>query len=171
MTTPTLPLYPSDELVAISYIGSIPDIAGIGGTNLVATTLPADVDPSTNQPAAWTKTGFITVAVVGGSPDPLLPVNRAVMQVDCWATVPGSNKPPWWQAWALASAIRRACWLRTFTPRPVQITAGGVAYPTAQVRAAYLATSFRRLYADSADYARVQGDLALDWVTAGDRFY
>jgi hypothetical protein len=164
MTTPALPLYPSDEQVAVSWLSTVPGLS----YSMVATNLPADVDAS-NNPAAWTKTGFVTVAVVGGNPDPLLPVNRPVMQVDVYATVPGSNKPPWGQSAAIASAIRRACWSRTFIPRPLQIVANGVTYPTAVVQGARLATAFRRMYSDSADYARLQGDLWLSWVTVNDR--
>lgn len=167
-TTPVLPLHPSDEQVAENFIGTIPDIAAIGGTSIVATMLPADVD-SSGRPAAWVKTGFITVSVVGGSPDTYLPVNRPVIQVDCWATVPGSSKPPWKMAAALSSAIRYACWQRTGMNRVLAITASGVSYPSAVVQSAYMVTSFRRLYSDAADYARYSGDMQLDWVTVNDR--
>lgn len=169
MPAPVLPLHVNDEQVGVAWIGSIPDIITIGGTSIVATTLPSDVDPVTKQPAAWVRTGFITVAVVGGSPDMYLPVNRPVLQVNCWATVPGSTRPPWGMAAALASAIRYACWPRTGVNRVLAITAGGVTYPPAAVQAASLKTAFRRLYSDAADYAVYQGDLQLDWVTPGDR--
>jgi hypothetical protein len=164
VTTQTLPLYPSDEQVAVSWIASIPGLS----YSMVATTLPADVDAS-GGPAAWVQTGFVTVSVVGGNPDPLLPVNRPVMQVDCWATVPGSNKPPWGACAAIATEIRRACWSRTRIARPLPIVANGVTYPSAVVQGARLATAFRRLYSDQADYARYQGDLWLSWVTVNDR--
>lgn len=164
MTVQPLELYPSDEQVAVAWIGSIPGLS----SSMVATTLPADVDGS-GSPAAWVQTGFVTVAVVGGNPDALLPVNRPVMQVDVWATVPGSNRPPWGQAAAIASAIRRACWSRTQIPRPLQITANGVTYPGAAVQGARLATAFRRMYSDAADYAHLSGDLWLSWVTVNDR--
>jgi hypothetical protein len=135
---------------------------------MVGTQLPPDVNAD-GTVAAWVSTGYVTVAVVGGTPDDLLPVNRAVVQVDCWATKPGSNKPPWLMAGSIAAAIRRATWDRYRIPRPLSITVNGVTYPTAVVRSAYLATSFRRLYDDAGDYARYQADLALDWVTANDR--
>lgn len=158
-----LPLRASDELVANAWIGSIPGLS----PQMVATRLPPDVDED-GSTAAWVQTGFITTAVVGGSPDPLLPVNRPVIQVDVWATVPGSNKPPWWQATAIASAIRYACWSRTHIPRPLNISVRGKQYPTAVVQGATLLTSFRRLYEDAADYAHLSGDLLLSWVTPGD---
>ena len=164
MTTPPLPLQNTDELVATAWIATVPGLSAA----MVGTQLPPDVNAN-GTGAAWLSTGFVTVAVVGGTPDDLLPVNRPVIQVDCWATVPGSNKPPWLMAAAIASAIRRATWDRYRIPRPLAITVNGVTYPTAVVQSAYLATAFRRLYDDQGDYARYQADLALTWVTANDR--
>jgi hypothetical protein len=154
----------ADELVAAAWIGTVPGLSAA----MVGTQLPPDVDSEGNV-AAWVTTGFVTVAVAGGTPDALLPVNRPVIQVDCWATVPGSNKPPWFRAAAIAGAIRRATWDRYRISRPLAIEVNGVSYPAAVVRSAYLATSFRRLYDDAGDYARYQADLALDWVTVNDR--
>lgn len=158
-----LPLEANDELVAVAWLATVPGLSAA----MVGTQLPPDVNADGSQ-ADWIETGFVTVTVVGGSPDDLLPVNQPVLQVDCWATVPGSNKPPWWKAHALASAIRRATWDRYRIPRALSPAASGVAYPTAVVQSAYIATSFRRLYGDDSDYARLQGDLALSWVTAND---
>lgn len=163
MSTP-LPLEANDELVAIAWIASIPGLSPA----MVDTQLPPDVN-SSGSVASWVSTGFVTVAVSGGSPDPQLPVNQPVIQVDCWATVPGSNKPPWWKARALASAIQRATWDRYRIPRPLTLTANGITYPSAVVRSAHTVVSFRRIYDDQGDYARYQGDLALTWVTVNDR--
>lgn len=159
-----LPLRPNSELVAVAWIASLDNFT----PQMVATTLPADVT-SGGQPAAWVQTGFVTVAVVGGNSDPLLPVKRPVMQVDCWATVPGSSRPPWGQAAALAEAIRYGCWDRVRTPRPLTITANSVTYPSAVVQSAYFLTEPRRMYSDAADYAHYSVDLALSWVTVNDR--
>lgn len=163
MTTP-LPLAANDELVAVAWLGSITGLS----TQMVATQLPADVN-SDGTAASWVQTGFITVSVVGGTPSAYLPEESPVMQVDCWATVPGSNKPPWWKAAALTRVIRRATLDRYNIPRLLTITANGIAYPSAVVKTAYLATSFRRVYDDAGDYARYQGDLALTWVTVGEQ--
>lgn len=163
MTTPSLPLQDTDELVASAWIGSIPGLSAA----MVGTQLPPDVNPD-NSPADWVTTGFVTISVVGGNPDAQLPVNRPVVQVDCWATVPGSNKPPWNQCAAISRAIQHATWDRYTIARPLDVTVNDVAYPTAVVQTAYLVTAFRRLYDDEGDYARYQGDLALSWVTAND---
>lgn len=164
MSTPTPPLEPTDEVVAITWLATVPGLSSA----MVGATLPPDVDADGNV-APWVTTGFVTVAVVGGTPDPLLPVNRPVLQVDCWVTKPGSNKPPWNQAAALSRAILRATWDRYRIPRPLVPVVNGVTYPGAVVRSAYMATAFRRLYADAADYARFQGDLALSWSMTNDR--
>lgn len=163
MTTPALPLEANDETVAVAWLASIPGLS----TAMVGPVLPPDVDPDGSQ-APWIQTGYVSVAVVGGNPDPLLPVSRPVIQVDCWAAVPGSNKPPWNMALALSRVVLRATWSRTGIPRPLTPTVNGVAYPTAVVQAATVVTSFRRLYDDQADYARVQGDLQLSWVMPHD---
>lgn len=163
MTTP-LPLLPTSELVAVAWIGSVPNLS----PQMVATQLPSDVN-SDGTVAAWVRTGFVTVSVVGGSPDIYLPVKQPVIQVDTWATKPGSNKPPWWMANVLAETIRYATWQRIGWNRPLTLTAGGVSYPGAVVTSAYFATEFRRLYDDQADYARYQADLAMSWVTIGDK--
>jgi hypothetical protein len=163
MSTP-LPLEANDELVAVAWLATVPGLSAA----MVGTQLPPDVNAD-GTPAPWLGTGFVTVSVVGGNPDDLLPINQPVIQVDCWATVPGSNKPPWWKAYALASAIKRATWNRYQIPRPLLTKAANVAYPTAVVQSAYITTAFRRVYGDDSDYARLQGDLALTWITANDR--
>jgi hypothetical protein len=154
----TLPRLVTSELAGIAWIGSIPGLS----TQMVATTLPAD-------DTTWAPTGFITLAVVGGSPDINLPVKRPVFQVDCWAVKPGSNKPPWWRANVIAETIRNATLRRTGINRLLAITAGGVPYPGATVLTAYLLTEPRRLYSDAADYARYAFDLAMAWTTVRDQ--
>lgn len=163
MTTP-LPLYPSDEMICAAWLASIPGFSAA----MTGTQLPPDVDAD-GSPAAWLQTGFVTVATVGGTPDDLLPVNRPVMDVRCWAAVPGSNRPPWQMARALGSVIQRACWDRRTLARPVTPVLNGVTYPVAVVQTAWMAQSFRRIYDDAADYAVYQADLALQWVTPGDQ--
>jgi len=160
---PALDNYPTDELVAAAWIATIPGFSQA----MVATQLPADADRAGN-PAPWVATGFVTVAVAGGTPSPDLPEQSPVIQADCWATVPGSNKPPWFKANRLATAIVRAARNRTTVPRPLTITSGPVVYGVVSVRAAYVTTTPRRIYDDAGDYARYQLDLALSWVVPGE---
>lgn len=160
MTSPAIPPADTDVLVAAAWIATIPGFT----TAMTGDRLPPDVNPDRTQ-ADWIRTGFVTVATVGGNPDQMLPINRPVMEVKCWATLPGSNDPPWGLAEAIAAAITRATWDRTTFARPLTPVVNGVEYPLAVVQAAYMATTFRRLYSDAADYACVQGDLALQWIT------
>jgi hypothetical protein len=141
----------------VAWIGSLPGLS----TQMVATQLPDDT-------SKWASTGFIVVTTVGGIQDAYLPVNLPVMQVDCYAVNPGSNKPPWFKANNLASLVQRGCWDRYHINRLLTITAGGVTYPQATVLTAYLTTPPRRLYEDPGDFARYQFDLALTWITSGD---
>ena len=163
MSNPLEPV-PTDELVAVAWIGSIPGIS----PQMVATQLPEDANAD-GTPAEWVtaRRGFITVTVVGGSPAPSLPLSRPVFQVDCWAVVPGSNKPPWGVANRLAEAVKQATWDRHTFSRSLTITVNRVQYPPAVVLAARLVTQPRRVWSDEGDYARYQADLALDWITPG----
>jgi hypothetical protein len=160
--TSPFPLYSNDELVTIAWIASIPGFT----TAMVGTQLPADVNAD-GTVAAWLATGYVTVSTVGGTPDDMLPVHRPVMEVKCWAAVPGSNKPPWMAARALASAIGLATWDRYSIARRLTPELNGVAYPVAVVQTAYFTQAFRRIYDDPGDYACYQADLALQWVTVG----
>jgi hypothetical protein len=162
VSTP-LPLESTDETVAVAWIATVPGLSAA----MVDMVLPPDVDAQGNP--TWAPTGFVTVAVVGGGPDPLLPVNRSVIQVDCWAVKPGSGKPPWMMARAIAAAIQRATWSRTNIPRPLTPVVNGVEYPEAIVQSATIVTSFRRMYSDAADYANYSADLQLSWLMAHDR--
>jgi hypothetical protein len=162
--TPPLPLDNDDELVTAAWIATIPGFTA----EMTGAQLPPDTDEH-GKPAAWLRTGFVTVASVGGTPDDMLPVNRPVMEVKCWAAVPGSDDPPWLMARALASAIQRAVWQRKGVNRLLTINVNGLAYPPAVVQGAYMAQTFRRIYADPGDYACYQADMGLTWITVGDR--
>jgi hypothetical protein len=155
---------PTDLLVAAEWIGTI---AGFT-TEMVGEKLPPDVLPAEgrkrSRPAPWLKTGFITVQVVGGGVGMYLPRHDPVIGVDIWATVPGSNNPPWHMAEALGEAVTLATLARTGFNRPLTPVVNGITYPVAIVQSAYIATTFKRMFADAADYARVTGNLALSWV-------
>jgi hypothetical protein len=159
------PPRPTDVLVAIGWIAGIPGFT----TEMVGSRLPPDTvqaDGTTApMPAPWLQTGFVTVQTAAPGLDPVLPRRSPVMQVDCWATLPGSNDPPWGMAEALGEAITVAAWQRAASVRVVIPLVNGVEYPSAVVQGAYLATGFRRLYDDVADYARITANLALSWVT------
>ncbi|MCW2904452.1 MAG: hypothetical protein JWO67_6717 [Streptosporangiaceae bacterium] len=159
-----LDVRPTSELVVVAWIASIEHFS----SDMVATTLPPDTNKD-GTPAAWVRTGFVTAAAVGGTPNDSLPVKRPVMQIDCWATVPGSNKPPWGEANALAEAIRYAALDPYNVARPLTIGPAGTAYPQARVLSAVLQAEPRRIPGDPGKAARYQFDMAFQWVTIGDR--
>ncbi len=147
----TLPNLPNTDLVALAWLASIPGFS----SDMVATTLP--------DPSAWSADGF--VVVTGGVGGTMLdvPAKAPVVQVDCYATAPGSNKPPWGTANRLAEHIRAETFQRDRAVRDLQISAGPVTYPPARVASARLVTEPRRMYGDPADWAHVQFDLQLLW--------
>jgi hypothetical protein len=161
-----IPNLPTDELVAVEWFATIPGLS----RHMVATQLPPDVRKN-GDAADWVTAGlgFLTIAVVGGGADPMLPVKKPVVQADAWATVLGSNKPPWNVANRIMEAIRYATWDRLGIARPLTIVSKGLAYPSAVVTSAYVATAPRRILDDAGDYARFSMDVALTWVTVNDQ--
>ncbi|GAA0705364.1 hypothetical protein GCM10010193_70540 [Kitasatospora atroaurantiaca] len=135
------------ELVAQAWL------RGVLG-DIVATTLPRDN-------ASWMASGFVTVATVGGSANPYVPLRSPVVSVDCWAVHPGSNRPPWNKATSLAERVQAACWDHAATPRLLTLPAN---YPQARVLSAYSTYEARRVPDDAASYARINLGLSVNWV-------
>lgn len=151
-------LHTPTDLVAQAWIRTIPGLVCDG----VAGQLPADE-------SKWAANGFIVVpTTVGGTPHEYIPVRRPVCQVECWATVPGSDKLPWGLANQLAEQVRAGTYDRQTFGRPLTITAGSVTYPTARVLAAKVMTEPGRIWSDTGDYAGFRFDLLLHWVAAGE---
>lgn len=151
-------LHTPTDLVAVAWVKTIPGIVVDG----VATQLPADE-------TQWAANGFIVVpTAIGGTPHPNMPIRRPVCQVECWATMPGSDKLPWGLASNLAMTVIAATYDRTTFGRALNIDAGGVTYPTARVLAATALTEPRRIWSDVGDYAGFTFDLSLTWVAAGE---
>jgi hypothetical protein len=142
-------LRPTSELVAVAWLKHAT------GQTTVATDLPEDN-------TTWSASGFTQVQAIGGTPDNYVPIARPVFSVDCWATVPGSPKPPWYRANARAEAIRAA--VLDHPNVPYTTTTLPAAYNQARVLSAQMLTEPRRVLADEAGYARYQFDLQLDWV-------
>lgn len=159
MTAPTIAqLHTPTDLVAVAWIASIPGLVADG----VATQLPANE-------TTWAANGFVVVpAQVGGTPHSTIPLRRPVVQVECWGTVPGSDKLPWGIPNQLAEQIRAGTYDRTTFGRLLNITAGSVTYPYARVKSAKMLTEPRRIWHDTGDYAGFQFDLALQWTAAGE---
>lgn len=142
--------------MAAAWIASIPGFTADG----VSDQLPADE-------TTWAAGGYVVVPVtVGGSPHPHIPLQRPVCQVECWATVPGSDRLPWGIARNLADQIRMATYPRDGTvSRPLALPDG---YPGARVLAASILTQAGRIWSDAGDYAGYRLNLALQFVASGE---
>jgi hypothetical protein len=145
-------LLPTSELICIAYLKSAPGVLA----DVIATQVPLDE-------SQWAANGCITVAVVGGHPDPDIPVRNPMMQLDFFATNAGSAKIPWFKAADLAEQVWMATQNRQQIGRVVSISSGGKAYPPAKVLTAFWLTEPRRIYGDKGDWAHYSGDLALSW--------
>jgi hypothetical protein len=158
MSTPTATLHAPTDLVAQAWIRTIPGLTADG----VAGQLPSDE-------TSWADGGFVVVPItVGGTPHDTIPIRRPVVQVETWATVPGSDKLPWGLANQLAEQIRAGTYDRVNFGRPLTITSGPVAYPSARVLSAKVMTEPRRVWSDVGDYAGFVLDLMLQWVQIGE---
>jgi hypothetical protein len=158
MTTPVAQLHCTTDLVAVAWLRTLPGLVADG----VATQLPSDE-------TTWAANGFVVVPMqVGGTPHSSMPLRRPVVQVECWGTVPGSDKLPWGIANQLAEQIRMGTYDRTTFGRLLTISANGVTYPTARVLSAKMLTEPRRAWHDAGDYAGFIFDLALQWTAAGE---
>ncbi len=142
----------TSELVTAAWISSIPGFTAGTGEQLPDET-------------TWYETGFVTVAVAGGSPDVDMRIGKPVMQIDCWAAAPGSNKPPWQLANNIAEQIRAAAYDRLHFGRPLTLAVNDVPYPLARAMTVYVLTEPHRVYGDSADLAGYSFDAQVQWIS------
>lgn len=144
-----MPYLPTNELVAIAWLKSIEGIP----ENSVNTQLPADN-------STWEASGFVQVGMAGGTPDMYTPQNQPVLQVDCWAANPNSEKPPWGKANNLAEIIKAAVYDKRYW--------GHLTLPAThenvRVLGAVATTEPRRVLGDEARFACYTFDLQLFWV-------
>jgi hypothetical protein len=158
VSVPVAQLHATSDLVAVAWIRTIPGLVA----DVVATQLPSDE-------TKWAANGAVIVPLhVGGTPHSTMALRRPVVQVDCWATVPGSDKLPWGIANQLAEQVRAGTYDRTTFNRPLAITAGSLTYPGARVLSAKTLTEPRRVWSDSGDYAGFTFNLGLQFVSAGE---
>lgn len=146
-------MLPTNELVAISWLRTIPGIP----SDKVSTNLP-----SGDNETALVSGGFVTVLTIGGSVDPHLPRRDPVLQVDCWALEPDARrKPPFRRANQLAEIIQEAC----YEPSNFGFVETKTGYDNVGVQSAYLITVPRKVDpVDPARYARYTFDIQLHWV-------
>ena len=153
-----MPSYVTSRLVFIAWIASIPGLTASGTGNQ----LPPDE-------TTWSQGGYVVVpATVGGTPEGNMPLRKPVGQVECWATIPGSDKLPWNLAAGLCEEIYRATLDRQNFGRLLTITDDGVPYPSARASSAKVLTEPHQIWSDVGDYAGWQFDLLLQWTQIGE---
>lgn len=144
---------PNAGLVVEAYLGRI-----LGSTELVGLNLP-------KEQSKWLARGFVTYTNLSGTPGLYLPVRNPVMRLDAWATTstPGSGTPPWAKAYDLLEIIRDGVFGK-IDQTPFEMTKPN--YGRARMLSAYLTTEPAEVKGDPSGFARVQADLALEWVVA-----
>lgn len=142
--------FPSDELVLVSWLRTLPDLP-----SGVATALPAD---STTWPAS----GFITVTGAGGGMGVHVPMAAPVLSVDTWAAPLHGDRPPW----PVASKLIELIVWQTYThPAPGLVTMPS-GYSNAYLHSVYPLGRPRRVLGDPGGYAHMSCDIALSWNVA-----
>lgn len=146
-----MPFLPNDTLVARHWLLSLPGVP----TDKVATQLP-------QEPSTWAETGFVLIAgVVGGGSSLYYRRFDPVLQIDCYAVTPNSDKPAWNRANQLAEYIWEvAMYEESLIKVDVTLPA---AYQNARVLEALPMTrpSHRP---DQGSYAVFGFDLQLTWI-------
>lgn len=162
-------LYPSAEQVGIAWVKSLDSVTA----DVVATSMPSDPD-------AWSENGLIQIGIASGVGRMYSGTLRnSVLQVDCWATNPGSQKVPWGKAAELASQLWYACDEDEFQQTKLQIGSTPGLFFDAALYTAYPLSDMRRLVSGggldgesttkttrdpSMGYARIQFDLQMNWL-------
>jgi hypothetical protein len=147
-------LLPHNELVMRSWLQGISGVP----VNQIGTTLPGDN-------SAWAASGYVEISVIGGSADLYSPIRRPVFQVDCWAVMLNSSRPPWHKANQLAEVIFNHCYGSVDSDSsPQRKVVLPAVYRDARVIGARAVNEPRRVPSDEARFARYQFDLQLDWV-------
>ena len=155
MTTP-LVLRANSELVCMAYLRA--RILAAYGT-AVGTVLQG---PDDQGRYTWKDVGFVQPSSVGGPINANVPIRTSVVSLDVWAVNPGSKRPPWGQAFAVAEQIIAATYdTEGYDTHAVVTLPTG--YPNARVTGFRVLTEPARRPSDPSDFARVGFDVELVW--------
>ena len=145
-----MPKRVSAQQVAVAWVKSLPDFMGIP----VATTL---------APQAGWGTGVQDFVVagfsLGGIPGAYTLTRVPVVQMDCFAKAPNSNRPAWNRASMLTEALRDACY--SGYAAGVLSFAGG--FPSVTLHSVVPMSEPRRILSDVAAIAHYSIDLAFTY--------
>ncbi|GAA3230694.1 hypothetical protein GCM10017691_23880 [Pseudonocardia petroleophila] len=139
---------PNTDVVTVAWLKTLSSLPPLA----IATSLPGDV-------ASWANTGFVQAMSVGGTPGVHVPLQSPIVQIDCWAATPNSQKAPWGKAGALAEAVYLAAveFDRRFEP----VLPGD--FETARILSVYPISEPRKMTGDEAGFARYTLEIALAW--------
>lgn len=156
MPTDTVLKRGNSELVAVGFLQAILDQRGGIGSRM-----PNEDDGG----RSWSKTGFVLLSVVGGSPNVYAPgLRRPVLDVQAkWIAV-ASKQVPWFLANDLAERIVAGCYRAYADPIEAILPAG---FERCFVQSAYPLTEPRRVGGDASNIATYQFDMQLNWVPGG----
>jgi hypothetical protein len=153
-----IPKLATSELVTLAWIRDV-----VTAYDIAAGTTLQGPDPTTGI-LTWGDTGFVTTAVVGGSPRSHLPLRQPIMSVDCWATNVQKKQPPHGRANMIAELIVAAAYdvaNGDDGQRPVTLPAG---FPVARVVGAVIQDEPKRVPGDESNYAHYVFQLAISWL-------
>lgn len=155
MTTPLI-LRANSELVVMSYLRQ--RILAAYGT-VVGAVLQG---PDSAGRYSWNDVGFVQPGSVGGSINPNVPLRSPVVSLDVWAVNPGSKRPPWGEAFAVAETIIAATYDTGAHDTHAVVTLPD-GYPNARVTGFRVTTEPARRPADPSDFARVGFEVEIVW--------
>jgi hypothetical protein len=144
---------PSAQQVAIAWLQTIPELNA------------ADIASTLAPIAQWTGQDFVVAGVgLGGIPRMGMATRVPVIQIDCWAKAPNSNRPAWNRASMTAEAIRDATYGQGQSNANLVLPGGFMAVYLSSVM---LMSEPRRVQSDAAAIARYTLDAQLTYVPVG----
>lgn len=155
MTAP-LVLRANAELVVMAYLRQ--RVLAAYGT-VVGAVLQG---PDRQDRYTWENVGFVQPSSVGGAVNANVPVRTSVVTIDVWAVNPGSKRPPWGQAYAVAETIIAATYDTEGHDTHAVVTLPD-GYPDARVTGFRVLTEPSRRPSDPSDFARVGFDVEIVW--------
>lgn len=118
--------------------------------------------PDADGRYTWNDVGFVQPSSVGGAINANVPIRNSVVSLDVWAVNPGSKRPPWGAAYAVAETIIAATYDTEAHDTHAVVTLP-TGYPDARVTGFSVTTEPTRRPADPSDFARVGFEVAITW--------
>lgn len=144
----------TSQLVACAWLATIPGIE----SEMVDIELPQEIE-------AWAATGFVQVGGTFGGigrPDVYIPHRRPVLEIFCWGTNPGTDRPNWGKAADLAELIIDAAYRNHNLNVPLELPRPG--YRRARVTGVWPVNEPDSDIRDVTSYGKYTLDLEMHWI-------